>query len=566
MKTLSLCVLLCLAVAGEQAAARQAPAPADASMTAEKWREDLRFMAAEMRARHKNLFHATTRDEFEAAVKKLHERIPTLARHEIVVELMRLVASVGDGHTHMGLGQDPKLAFRRYPVRLYFFRDGLFVRGAAPEHARLAGARVLKIGNATADEAYRAVLAVTPRDNEMGARMVAPFLLVTPEVLHALRLVEDMERARFVFEVEGKPVEVELRPGAQESRIVWGVPPGWTDARAADSPAPLWMKAPDNLFWFEHLKDERALYVQYNGVANKPDETVADFFRRVYAFAEANPVERLIIDVRNNGGGNNFLNRPIIVETIKSAKINRRGHLFVITGRQTFSAAQNFVNEMEKYTNAIFVGEPTGARPNHYGDAARIVLPHSGLTVRASTLWWQDVDPRDSRPWTPPQISAALTSADYRANRDPALQAALTYAETKTLSETLLDALTNGGTEAALKLYRAYRADPAHEYLSTEGEINTLGYRLLQTEADRAGHRNLQAQRRRLPALGERLRQPRRRLRSRRAEGTRHQVLRTGARRAPPGHQRRGAQERHPRRHPRKAAPAQRARSKRSRR
>jgi hypothetical protein len=449
-------------------------------MTAEKWREDLRFMAAEMRARHKNLFHATTRDEFEAAVNKLHERIPTLARHEIVVELMRLVASVGDGHTHMGMGQDPKLGFRRYPVRLYFFRDGLFVRGAAPEHARLAGARVLKIGNATADEAYRAVLAVTPRDNEMGARTVTPFLLVTPEILHALRLVEDMERARFVFEVGDKPVEVELRPGAQESQAAWGVPPGWTDARAADSPAPLWMKAPDNLFWFEHLKDERALYVQYNGVANKPDETVADFFRRVYAFAEANAVERLVIDVRNNGGGNNFLNRPIVVETIKSAKLNRRGHLFVITGRQTFSAAQNFVNEMEKYTNAIFVGEPTGARPNHYGDAARIVLPHSGLTVRASTLWWQDVDPRDSRPWTPPQISAALTSADYRANRDPALRAALTHSETKSLSETLLDALANGGTEDALKLYRAYRADPAHEYLSTEGEINTLGYRLLE--------------------------------------------------------------------------------------
>jgi tetratricopeptide (TPR) repeat protein len=134
---------------------------------------------------------------------------------------------------------------------------------------------------------------------------------------------------------------------------------------------------------------------------------------------------------------------------------------------------------MEKYTNAIFVGEPTGARPNHYGDAARIVLPHSGLTVRASTLWWQDVDPRDTRPWTPPQISAALTSADYRAARDPALRAALTYSETKSLSDSLLDALTNGGAEAALKLHRAYRADPAHEYLSTEGEINTLGYRLL---------------------------------------------------------------------------------------
>lgn len=483
-KKLSLCLLMCFALGLVQIAeARQTNNGPETkvALTPEQWREDLRFMASEMRARHKNLFHATTREEFDAAVGRLHERIPKLARHEILVEMMRLAASVGDGHTHMGLGQDPRLGFRRYPVRLYFFREGLYVRGAAPEHARLAGARVLKIGHATAEEAYRAVLSVTPRDNEMGARSVAPFLLVTPEVLHALRLVEDMERARFTFEVEGKSVEVELKPGPQEQQITWGVPAGWTDARDGSRPAPLWMRAPEDPFWFEYLKDERALYVQYNAVADKQSETVADFFRKVYAFADANAVERLIIDVRNNGGGNNYLNRPIIVETIKAQKLNRRGRLFVITGRQTFSAAQNFVNEMEKYTNALFVGEPTGARPNHYGDAARITLPHSQITVRASTLWWQDLDPRDSRPWTPPQIAADLSAEDYRAGRDPALAAALAYNETKSLSDSMLDALnTGGGPAAALKIYRDYRADPTHKYLSTEAEINALGYRLLQ--------------------------------------------------------------------------------------
>lgn len=481
------CALVLLASCLQVSAAAQqtqppppAPQSATPAMTPEKWREDLRFMAAEMARRHKNLYHKISREQFEAEVRRLDERLPSLARHEVVVGLMRLVALVGDGHTHMGLGQDPAAQFRIYPVRFYFFRDGLSVEAAAPEYREAVGGRVVRIGRATAEEAYRAVREITPHDSEMDAKFRAPYLMAVPEVLHALRVASDMERLPLVVERGGRQTAVELRPVARPAEQDLDVPAGWLTAReASGSPAPLYLRDVRNNFWFEHLKEARAVYVQYNAVANKQDESVADFFRRVFEFVETNAIERLVIDVRNNGGGNNFLNRPIITGVIRADRINRRGRLFVITGRRTFSAAQNFVNEMEKYTNALFVGEPTGATPNHYGDAARIVLPNSGLAVRASTVWWQDVDPRDTREWTAPQVAAEQTSEDFRAGRDPALAAALAYNEGKSLSESMMEAIGAGDREAALKLYRAYREDPTHAYLSTEAEINRLGYLLL---------------------------------------------------------------------------------------
>ena len=64
-----LCVLMCAAPAFAQGATVD-------RAEAERWREDLRHMAREMEARHKNLFHTTTRERFEGAVKSLHERIP----------------------------------------------------------------------------------------------------------------------------------------------------------------------------------------------------------------------------------------------------------------------------------------------------------------------------------------------------------------------------------------------------------------------------------------------------------------------------------------------------------
>ena len=84
-------------------------------------------------------------------------------------------------------------------------------------------------------------------------------------------------------------------------------------------------------------------------------------------------------------------------------------------------------DDLEKHTKTLFVGEPTGASPNMYGDAEKIVLPNSGLEVWASALRWVYSEPRDNRPWIPPDIPASLASADYRLGRDPALEAVLAY-------------------------------------------------------------------------------------------------------------------------------------------
>jgi len=52
------------------------------------------------------------------------------------------------------------------------------------------------------------------------------------------------------------------------------------------------------------------------------------------------------------------------------------------------------------------------------------VLPNSHLTVRVSSLYWQQSDPRDTREFIEVNIPAPLTFADYAAGRDPALEVA----------------------------------------------------------------------------------------------------------------------------------------------
>jgi hypothetical protein len=151
--------------------------------------------------------------------------------------------------------------------------------------------------------------------------------------------------------------------------------------------------------------------------------------------------------------------------------VNRYGRLFTIIGRGTFSAAISLVSALEQWTETIFVGEPTGNSPSQYGDARKHRLPHSGLTVRLSSVYWRDWSVNEKRPWVEPDLKAGLSWADYREGRDPALEAILAYTAPVSLADQLKEKLSWGGLEAAQMHYYRYRNSPRTGRLKTENEL-----------------------------------------------------------------------------------------------
>ncbi len=451
-------------------------------LTAAEWQADARFLAEEMPKQHPNLFRRMKKEDFETAVKQFHERIPTLSEDEIIVGLMKIVAMVKDGHT----GVFPANFFRSgiYPVRFYLYKDGLFVRKAAPEYGAAVGGRVVRIGNFLTDDALKLISQIASADNEMGAKENAPLFLSIPELLAGQKINDDKKNLKLVIETNGKEKTFQVKPSASLGELLQP-PANWIDAAAAAGAAktepPLYLKDPRNLYWFEYLKDRKLVYVQENAVQNKPEETIAAFYKRVFDFVAANPVEKFVLDLRNNDGGNNGLNRQVVIGLIKS-KIDERGKLFVITGRGTFSAAQNFVSELENYTTAIFVGEPTAGHPNHYGDARPITLPNSKLEVRVSTVYWQDVDRRDTRQWTAPEIAVELSSEDYRKGFDPVLQAVIDYVPGESFQGLINKATEQKDMTEFVGKYKTFKNDSKHKFTETQGAMNRFGYALLQNK------------------------------------------------------------------------------------
>lgn len=453
-----------------------------------RWREDLAFVVEKLTTVHPEPFFQGRRADFEAAARDLDEAIPGLSDAQIAVALMGLTAIVEDGHTGLAPLALPEFQ-RHYPVRMVPFEDGLFVISAAAEHAGLVGGRVTRIGDLPAEEALARVLTAANGDNELSRLDRAPMLMTLPPVLHALGIAAEPDRVRITVETEaGASRTAEVAPVAAEPGFpAWyhggdGVPGGSSvvAGEEAEAPLPLHRRDRHRPYWFEYLPEERLLFFAYHQVGFDPAEPFPRFLDRLFAFAEDHPVDKLVIDLRHNHGGNNRMARPLVHELIRHEDLARRGRLFVIIGRGTFSAAVNAATWIEEDTHALFVGEPTGAGPNHFGDAEELQLPHSGLTLHVSAWRWQEGLPWDDRTWIAPHLAASPTFAAWREHRDPALEAVREFEQEHDLRGLLRKAAIERGAAAVAETYRRYKeTHPDRWGRTSEGDLNQAGYELL---------------------------------------------------------------------------------------
>ncbi|MEX2282188.1 MAG: tetratricopeptide repeat protein [Gemmatimonadota bacterium] len=454
------------------------------------WRADLRQLMREIERIHPDPFLKNPRAAFEAAIAALDARIPQLAAHEIIVELERVVAMVGDGHTNILLTANAGVDFHQLPIRLGLYADGFWVEAADRKYAPAVGGKLVAIGGVRSDSALARLIPIISRDNDQWFQVAAPNLLNLIEVLHALKLSDRLDRARFTIEKDGRQSDVVLEPLPDTRPRPFGYPfmPGytsdWVDARdQAKLPVPLYQRRAEENYWWEYQPSQRLLYIKWDQVMNRPGaETALQTFRTAMAYARENAahIDKVLIDIRNNTGGEGGLLDPIAREIVRTREVDEPGRLFVAIGPRTFSAGLLFTMQLARYTRAIFVGEPTGGKVNVAAGHEFVILPFSGVGVSVSPAFYQTGIPSDRREFVAPRLAVRPTFEDYKANRDPVLEAVLRY-DSASVAINIEAELVRGDTAAAEKRVRDYDTLPLNRYMASAPAINALGYQFLRS-------------------------------------------------------------------------------------
>jgi hypothetical protein len=408
-----------------------------ASLEPAAWRGDARFLVAAVDSIHPQPYRWYRRASWDSAAADLESRLPTLSYGQAIAGFARLLGMLRDGHSRLdqlelpshgrpALTALPSPGFdTSYPIEFEVFADGLWIVRATAAHSGLLGMHVVAIDSQPVPRVVDAIAPMIPADNPMWTLNALPAFLRSPGYVAAAGLSHDPTAPLHLTLVDarGRRREAMVRAEPPDSTARWIA----ADANVR-STLPLTRALPGP-FAFADLNDSaRTVFVRIRAIVNEPGgESFSKFVARLFAHIDSLGSRRVLLDLRGNGGGNNYLNQPLVHALIMRPQLDRTGRLFVIVDRGTFSAAVSLASDLQRETHALFVGEPTGAAPNSPGDPAHVRLPASGLVVRISTVLWQGSDPRDPRAFIAPDVPAMPNWADWLGHRDPALAAIEAY-------------------------------------------------------------------------------------------------------------------------------------------
>ncbi len=368
---------------------------------------------------HPDPFHTTSKADLERAVAALDDAATSLDDDGLLVGLMRVVALVSaegrDAHTGLYAWGEGEYPLTSLPLRLWVFDDGVHVVAALPPYEDLVGARIEAINGHPMTEVMATLDPLIPRDNDATVKLLLPRFMLIPEVLHGAGLADDPGSVSLTVAGDGTSTRtVDVEPVSMADYNAWAGPYG---LHLPDDPRTRYLARASEPLWFEDAAPG-VVYVGYNRVDGVQAAVLAGLKARL---AEPD-VDAVVIDIRHNYGGEVHAMEAML-RTLSA--VPATAHRWLLTSRNTFSAASMFAARFTEDPDVTVVGEPMGGSPSLWGNARPVDLGDTGLVMDVSTLFEVGSDPDDPRLTIEPDIPVELTAADVAAGRDPVMATVL---------------------------------------------------------------------------------------------------------------------------------------------
>ena len=349
------------------------------ALAAEPWsaagrQEDLDFLYEKVLTEsHPDAFANTPETEFLALKAEIEGRLDTVSNTEFLLDLMRLTSLVGDSHTSIVIGGTAEL--RAYPFSMVRRGESWYLSAAAPEDEDLLCQEVTLLAGKPVEEVIKAYGTLFASDNPVHLRRSFRQACNVADIYEYLGLVE-----------AGKPLTVTLKGGKALSLA----PVGMEEmnklevVRISDKIKGQPETAAADAYYFAKPLTKDAYYIQYNTCREAEDLPMEDFAALVAKDLKAGDYSRVLLDLRNNGGGSDGVIWPLF-EVLRES-MDGGAKLVGLIGEATFSSA--LINAVEiQEMGGVLAGEPAGGSVCHFGAVQTFSLPNSKVRGQLSSKY-----------------------------------------------------------------------------------------------------------------------------------------------------------------------------------
>ena len=391
------------------------------------WQEEIDGLKRELKARHVDLFFHTDSVSFNRGLESVVDRAEGKSVLEVAIMLQQVVARLGDASTRVNFNYliDNKLIL---PFQCYWFSEGLYVSSYWKDYGQLEGKRIVAINNFPIGQLVDSISTLISGITPSRARSLVPRMLVWGQVLEYFGFAQ-------VNEIE---IKLEDSTGKISSEIIPLPSPESERVRVISDPPPLGWVDRNSFFRDQYFPEDKLYYIQYNKCWSREAEeefgsgasalfmpSFNEFKKEALKTARKQDIKKLVIDFRFNNGGN-----PIqwteFTEKLQKSRIGKNAEIYLLVGRNTFSAAIINAIDVIKTFNPMVVGEESGGKPNHFGEMKRFVLTTSNLVVTYSTKYFSLVE--NDPPAILPDIPVSQSYKSYIMGIDEAMEVIYNHA------------------------------------------------------------------------------------------------------------------------------------------
>jgi hypothetical protein len=389
------------------------------------WEKEVQYFSNQYTNTHPNPYHQVTEVEYQTMIAELISDYEGKNSIEKWIGYSKMLAELGakdDGHMQMSIFKNTN--FNLYPLRLYNFEEGIYVVDAIETHHDLIGMKLEKIGTMLASEIQEKIFELLTADNSYTLSAKAPFYMQISEILMEIGAVADPLMGDFEF--------TDYEQNRVSRSLIAINPDDYVDSAQLS----LTFNLPNedqllylselnaNRFWQTNFQDGKISYIKYNEVRefDYDGESLQNFVDRVGSQSSSN-LERIIVDVRQNNGGDNQTFGPLLdyLNGIDETQVS----IVVLTDANTFSAAANFVAEIDRITEAKIIGQTPGGNRSQFGDVIEVnLVDDTGFSVLIPSVYWSFGDESNNK-----EISVdnflPNSSSNFFSKSDEVLQSAL---------------------------------------------------------------------------------------------------------------------------------------------
>ncbi len=349
--------------------------------------QDLDFMANDLALDRS--YSPAARAAAKTVLEELKGRAGRLSDPEFELGIARISAFADNAHSNvLGLLRAGK--YPRLPIRTYWFSDGFHVVRAYEGFENLLGARIVAADGKPMSEIESILRPYVGGPEEYFHAFPLSYLFEFPAFLHAAGVTKAADAVTLTLEYpDGRREDVVFEGAYEEAAGPTGYPyqmlsrdvlpgeKGWSNLLQKIETVDATLESARS-FEIHRLSGSNAFYVRYWANEDVGKARISDFNRKVTsALGAAAPLDAIVLDVRNNRGGNSYSNRKVMLSLGTDLKPD--GRLYIITGRDTFSAGM-FAAAFAKRgagARARIVGTRVGDRDLSWGEGNRFTLPNS---------------------------------------------------------------------------------------------------------------------------------------------------------------------------------------------